>query len=371
MINSNPHSVIGSTFSLVVAEKKIDDSESADIAKAIKVHNTPSTMPLAPCPRSSLDNAEPLTIIKSYFLAASSGEKNFTSAHAKYPVATFGLEKKRLELANLVREIGLENSTSIDRYNKKIGITFQNSEWKSCGISEEEVFFTRVKNIVEIVASLPEKASSKSLKRKYCAWANYLYDNKEKLDPIIRIKTLLTQTVGNGNKDNLEQFIIKNSKADANLEEMQIHFRYLIMELGCTNSAEVQQALLSYYNQKRESLLSPANYLDMAHLFNFHFFRNTSKLGLEFFASRGYDITFAWNTKEDNKFNLAEVMDTPWKRGVKRYGIHELITLSEIRSILRDKKGLYNSNNVFKIFFTNFDAEMALSLTAEKWVNLE
>ncbi len=369
MLPSSP--VIDSRSCPTFAKKNPDDRRSSGITEITEVHNTSSAVPSSPYPPRGTNGVETPTTIKSYFLAVTSGEEHFTEAQKKHPVATFGLSEERKELAKFARKkLGLETLTLIDKYNEKIGIIFQPKDWELLGISQKELFQSCLENIIEIVDNLPENVSRQSHNPKFFAWADYLYANKEKVDPIIRIRTLLTQSEADGNRDNLEQFVIKNSRLDANIGEMIKHLEYLVLDLGCTNSAEVHQALLSYQNEKGESLLSPANYLDFARLINNHFFRNTSKLGLEFFASRGHDIAFAWNKGDDTKFDLGEVMDKPWKRSLHRYDVKELITFSEIRSLIRNKKRLFDFNNVFKLYISDIKAEIAPSLTSGKWVDL-
>ncbi|WP_213989372.1 hypothetical protein [Sodalis sp. dw_96] len=382
MMNSSPHSVMGSTFCPVSNEENLDDNGLAEVAKTIKVSNTSSAMPQSTHPRSGTDNVKPKYTL-SYFLAANSGEKDFTLEHKYHPVAVFGLRKKQDNLKSLLEEgLGLKRVTTINILNMRIGLNEPPRHWEKLSYPTKKLFDRAIKNISKISDRAPLQTSEKSHRGLMFRWSNHLYANKEKLDPIIRIRTLLNQTVANGNKDNLEQFILKNSEADCDTEELCKHLKYLILELGCKNSAEMEQALGSYKTEKGVSLLSSENYKDLYHLYNFHFFRNTSKLGLRFFVEERFDIAYAWNAEENAEINLDEAKCRPWKRGQRRDDIqlnrpvHEWITYSEIRSILRNKNFVFSSNKPFKFFYAldyrmkRFNVEMARSLRSDHWVKL-
>ncbi|WP_413724242.1 hypothetical protein [Sodalis sp. RH16] len=382
MINSNPHSVMGATFCPVSTEENPDDKGLAMIAKTINVSNTPSAMPQSTYSRSAKDNVKPKYTL-SYFHAAYSGKNNFTLKHKYHPVAVFGLRKKQDDLKFLLEKgLGLKRVKTINILNTQIGLNGPPQPWEKLGYPSKDLFDRSIENISKISVRAPSQPSKKSHGDLKSRWKNYLYANKEKLDPIIRIRTLLMQTAANGNKDNLEQFILKNTEADCNIEELCKHLKYLILKLGCKNSAELEQALESYKTEKGELLLSSENYKDLYHLYNFHFFRNTSKLGLEFFAEERFDIAYAWNTEENAEINLDEANYKPWKNGKRRDDIHlnrpvhEWITYSEIRSILRDKNSVFSSNKPFKFFFAfdhrmkRFNVEMASSLRSDHWVKL-
>ncbi len=93
------------------------------------------------------------------------------------------------------------------------------------------------------------------------------------------------------------------------------------------------------------------------------FFRQTSKLGLEFYRSKGIQVVFQWSDAKgkslDNKSGKAEINDKWWLNGYKdknniaeKYGS---ITLSEMRHVERLQNRDHKENMVLKVAGHNVD----------------
>ncbi len=132
-----------------------------------------------------------------------------------------------------------------------------------------------------------------------------------------------------------------------------------------------ENRLVTYRKENGRPLLSKAEYLDLSELYMNHFFRNTSKLGLKFFASRGDDIVFAWHTGKGSKRDLCSVLNKPWTAGERRNQQFEPITYSEIRAVIKDKRELFAGTKIFKLFVTKNNVEIAGSLTSDNWVRYD
>ncbi|QWA13325.1 hypothetical protein GTU79_12320 [Sodalis ligni] len=300
-----------------------------------------------------------------------------------FPVAIFGTSDEANKLWDLCETVlQMKRIACVSDYNKAVGIEYSGCFQNDQDDYEETAFMFFLKNIlivnefgkdpkitgqVPFVHAAKVGSSSFDIDKEHVLWKRYLYDNKQKLDPLLRVQKLLAINPTEKHADLLKQFIVKNTFSDADVEKLADNLLALINRFNCTTSSEIKHALSDYKESKGEPFLSGPDYVDLANFYQNHFFRNTSKLGLAFFAGRGYDINFAWNVGDNTLVDLKVVQDKPWKRGERRLDEEpEWITASEMRSVLKNINGLFN-DKVFKTGFFKNSMMISKSLTSNAW----
>ncbi len=304
---------------------------------------------------------------KSVLAGAAAGEIVDNEEQQRHPVAVFGVagQTKNDFCKLLLTDFCINRYTTVDTYNVALGIQYTLSDKATGNDAWEEIFHMFLDNIIKIdeyaIQSPPDNMAPQLI-----AWRKYLYDNKDKLDPVIRINDLMNKRSKQWKQDTIQQFILKNSPAKVNFTKLTCHLNYFIKCLGCTTTADLKKALADEKKLIGGFLLTESDYRDLAEIYQKHFFRNTSKLGLTFFASRGYDIVFSCNLTKDTLIELNVVVDKPWKRGERRSDNYEPYTISELRCVLRDKSSLFKNDNVYAGMLT--EEEIAFSkFLSEEW----
>ncbi len=340
---------------------------SSDNTGLLQVRNAPLVMqPNESCHDDAKSIAVPLPF-RSVLAGAASGVLVDKKEQQGHPVAVFGVGCQTFkDFCNiLLNDFGVERYATVIGYNSAIGLSCILSDKKKGNHLWEKDFHKFLDNISKIDKYDTQPAPD-NLSPNLVAWRRYLFDNKNKLDPIIRIEKLMNHGTKQWQEDTLHQFILKNSPVFINSTKSVSNLKYFIKCLRCSISADLKKALADDKNLNGEFLLTEADYRDLSHIFELHFIRNISKLGLKFFASRGYDIVFSCNVTNDTLIKLDAVRDKPWKRGERRFDNHEPITNSELRCVLRDKSSLFNNDNVYAGMLT--EEEIAFSkFLSEEW----
>ncbi|OQS48376.1 hypothetical protein B0T49_12820 [Chromobacterium violaceum] len=290
------------------------------------------------------------------------GEVNASPARQEQAVALYGLSHAQMQLSHFVRrELHMQNVTTIANYNKQLGIVHYSREDAMYRISPRILLQEFGRHISDaaagnLAARAPQAAPI------IHAWADYLSAHHSRLDPFVRLNALLADVPPKQRSAVVTRFVLKNTSGDCNTEKTVNTLLYLVKASGCKNAEDVVSLL-------GKSTLERRDLLDLSELFIKHFFRNSSKLGLEFFAKQGAEIAFAWNDPSCGKMDIEAIQQKPWKEQQRRFqDSYEPITYSEVRSVLRQPE-LFD-DKVSKVYFADDGVELAASPASEQWVAL-
>ncbi|XBS71632.1 hypothetical protein ABK905_12425 [Acerihabitans sp. KWT182] len=270
------------------------------------------------------------------------------------------------------KDLQMTSVHKIFTYNERANIISS----KEISGTESFCFGEILKHLLTIIEEIStfnppvDHSSSENVESSILSWIKFLCANQKKLDPIIRLNTLFAAHTAEDHEKITVQFIIKNTGKNCDSKRLTDKLLELIKGYDCQTSADLEKALYTKDSTSGEPLLPESFYEDMCTLYHRHFFRNTSKLGLDFFASRGYDIVFNWDTGDGSQIDLNMVKDKHWQR--EEYFLNEdktPFTFSEIRHVLRNKQDLF-SDNIYKISFGNNNIEIAKRLDSETWVDI-
>ncbi|WP_413742905.1 hypothetical protein ACL2XO_13140 [Sodalis sp. RH15] len=354
----------------------------ASLPSLLSVSNTPLDV-LASKERHTDQGLVSIPSAKSVLSSLAIGRKNVTVKQQNCPVVTYGICDEIRVLDKISKDLLKINwSTAVCQYNEAIGLHYELSDQNCTDYSSEAFFNLFLNNLMKIeeygtnsaIIGLPSLADIPLADRSTFVdsyelnlWKKYLFEHKEKLDPVLRLKRLMTMNATIEREVILNQFIVKNTMANIDNEKLACVFMDFIDRFNCTTHLEIKHALNDYKKLNGVSFFSESDYVGLAELFGNHFARNTSKLGLGFFALRGFDINFSWNVNKDTLVDLNVIQDKPWKRGERRFdGGQEWITASEIRCVLRNTSGIFNGK-VFKTGIFKDAIIISNSLTSNAW----
>lgn len=236
------------------------------------------------------------------------------------------------------------NVTTIDSYNSEaFGLDARTPATDLLGVSKKArrgqlTQFTRQRLQHERVFLKPERLT---------AWASYVEKNVDRIDVMGKVRRLdqLDQqeaVKSNGKTGNrLARFVLKNLSGgvirndpnfnqqgweNATPEERFQQIKNLVV------FKEIQEIAQKDGREERIDKLSSGaeQFLQTA------FFRQTSKMGLEFFASQGIPVVFELAEMGKHKaVSYPFIQAKPWRKGELREGFHEPITYSEMRHVDR------------------------------------
>ncbi|WP_380179218.1 hypothetical protein [Kalamiella sp. sgz302252] len=254
------------------------------------------------------------------------------------PIAIFGFGDDIFHSACFVKWSvnAIQPLITMPWLNKSIGLS--NDEYYDCKNMADK-YFCLINSLVSFLdKDKPFDCSPNSfLTPEFLQeWKGYLKERKQKLDIFAR---LARESDPVAKEIRLKKLIAKNTGGDTDMEQ----FFYFIKNnfFSCANSHEVVKKL--------ETMKSDKNWVEMGPLIHSmykfvdkHFFRNTSKLGLAFLQSKGFDFIFADNGRPDGK--VLNAKDLAMKkyhhyerncitRDGEKIQIWEPITFSEARFI--------------------------------------
>ncbi len=179
-------------------------------------------------------------------------------------------------------------------------------------------------------------------------WSEYLSNNQDKVDIFQYLNNKKVSLVEK-NKI-IEKLILKNTTEFVNQHQLA-KFITDNSIFSCKNMNEARELLMTMSNDEFDIHL-----IEIFNLFSLiqnHFFRNTSKLGLNFFNDNSVNIVMAWNTDGNQTISLEEVNNKPYKKGIRRtfseFIAVEPITYSEIRHINKNTSKF--ADNLYRIKF--------------------
>ena len=279
-------------------------------------------------------------------------------------VAMYGMTKPRAEAFDTINKINQGNAqfnnnkdiykgTMIDTYNALLGINPESLDQKFMGI---------VKSIKNgsigkgVKVEVNEAYDSKTAKD----WKAFLSKNADRVDIFKKVDRYITEGFVDGGKHKktgwahevrkfgqdkmISSFISKQLKPDEreciskdDMKSMVETFKECMKE---NNKGKLDDNKLNSIIQKHLGS-SEDNVVFFKKALTTAFFRQTSKLGLEFFRSKKIPVVFQWsdfNGKSlDNAEGKKEINDKWWLNGYKKSsaGKYGSITYSEMRHVER------------------------------------
>ncbi len=194
-------------------------------------------------------------------------------------------------------------------------------------------------------------------------WSEFLSKNQEKVD-IFQYVNNKKATVIEKNKI-IEKLILKNTTEFVNQHQLE---KFITDNniFSCKNMKEARELLMTISNNEFD--IHSIEIFNLFSMIQNHFFRNTSKLGLDFFNDNNVNIVMAWNTNGNQTISLDEVNNKPYKKGIRRtfskFITVEPITYSEIRYINKNTSKF--SDNLYRIKFDDDKVSFSSGLK-NKW----
>ncbi|OQS22793.1 hypothetical protein [Chromobacterium violaceum] len=322
--------------------------------------NVSSVLP--DCPQATKGPVPQQARFQSLLFRVDNGEVNASPARQEQAVALYGLSHAQSQLYKFARsELLMQNVTTIAIYNKQLDIVHysrNNSMDRISLLLQLNEFSNHISDAAagNLARRVPHAAPIVH------AWADYLSAHHSRLDPFARLNALLADVPPEELSALVTRFVLKNTSGDCNTEKTVNNLLYLVQDCGCKKAEDVVDKLF-------EVTWGDRDLLDLSELFIKHFFRNSSKLGLEFFAKQGAEIAFAWNDPSCGKMDIEAIQQKPWKEQQRRFqDSYEPITYSEVRSVLRQPE-LFD-DKVSKVYFADDGVELAASPASEQWVAL-
>jgi len=260
-------------------------------------------------------------------------------------VAIYG-KGNRSEMKGVLKNAGLTPVT-IDEYNKSVGVV-----WNTATLENVPKFLDALRK--KELSANPPKTDEPVSETRRTEWAKYLENNVDRLDVMAKCKKLANK---NDQGASLAQFLVKNCQPD----KMQ---GGLANKLKSAGTREAKLDLIKDTDLFKElfKAAKDSNYtiktnpapMGMDFTFQNAFFRTTSKMGVEFFASQSVPVAF-WTAELGYENELGAVNNEslklkPWKSLDNRVdktnlSRNEAITYSEMRYVEKLKNNLSNQQN--------------------------
>ncbi|AUH51953.1 hypothetical protein CXB49_14550 [Chromobacterium sp. ATCC 53434] len=314
-------------------------------------------------PQAVLRPVPPQARFQSLLFQVGDGAVNASPTRRNQAVALYGLSDAQMQLSRFVRgELDMQNVATIANYNRQLGIVHYSRSDATHSIAPHKLIQEFSRHISAAAAGKLAKRAPKPTPPIIQAWADYLGAHHQRLDPFVRLGKLLADVPREERAAVATRFVLKNTSGGCRTETTVNTLLYLIHSCGCKDAESVVAALGKH-------TLGFQDLLDLSELFIKHFFRNTSKLGLAFFAAQGAEIAIAWNAPGAGKMDIESIRQKPWQAQQRRFqNSYEPITYSEVRSVLR-QPALFDGK-VSKVYIAGDSVELADSPASEEWVAL-
>lgn len=277
-------------------------------------------------------------------------------------VAIYGFEDYQSNCLNYMHGIiKNQNTITIASLNHVINLIKLNSETFFTSFSslnqQLDCFIKALDNKAEINPNMLPQEYNLLLEK----WQYTLSNNKNKIDIFSYLAS----------KDNTlaQQKTLKNliTKNTSNPKNTNFLLEFIDKKvLPCQSLADFRKKLPKLYrNNPIECQLHLSGLFE---LIENHFFRNTSKLGLDFFKENDYSIVMAWNKNKEKALSLEYINKKDFKHGFRRLFNNkehiEPITFSEIRHLDRNKNIF--SDKAIRLLLTKESAAFSLGIEG-KW----
>ncbi|MEN7432602.1 hypothetical protein VA599_17790 [Chromobacterium sp. TRC.1.1.SA] len=248
-----------------------------------------------------------------------------------------GQMSEKLTQLQVAQDVKLE---TIDEYNSALGIAWPLTAESYFDALDRMENGTLAANIdpdkLEAFAkgypgNAPENQKIQWQRDRLAGWTDFLRDHSGKLD-------IFSKQQGKSDSE-IHAFLAKNTpptylealKDPRTKEDGDGDFATFANRLGQLSALprpEQGQFLQDRFTPFEQDIVEKA--------LNTAFFRQTSKLGLEYFQSSGAKIAFAWQDFSGKEMADSELQRKPWKTGQTRSAdFNEPITLSEMRHVAR------------------------------------
>ena len=289
-------------------------------------------------------------------------------------VALYGFSSSQNRTAHFIKNIH-ENNKVISIADLNYGIGLFSTIYHNPGNVIKYDLFSKLNDLSVDVMSRSVDINFKELKgRRYAElltrWIDFLNKNIKKTDIFSYV---------NGKFENehqkmktIDKLIIKNTSSNIDVTL----FKRFIYENNIFSCGCISEAILLLKAIDKSGGLSANNLLGTFELIQKHFFRNSSKLGIDFFRQNDISIISSWNrpTPDYNeKVSTFDVHEKPYMNSNRRQldgkETDEPITYSEIRHMVR--KHHADINGITRIYLNDSNVEFAPGINKGEWIKKE
>ena len=318
----------------------------------------------------SLDMGEPI-LAKPQFLNALRDTikerlHNHHDESAAQGIAVYGFAAQQLNNCHYLYSTKPRKAiTTISNFNTKLDLVKETFNYQ---LSHRDyiyqLLFRQVDNFNDALYENKPKHYlyfvNKNLAPYLHAWKEYLNKSSHKTD---LFKYIHSKEISIEEKNKvIKKLIIKNTSSSVDSQEL---YDFITKNniINCTSLTDFKKKITELKNNKNVDL---DNYIiGLFELVQNHFFRNTSKLGLDFFNENAFSIVMTWNDAKNAPLSLADIRQKTFKQGYHRLfdgqSHIEPITFSEIRHL--DKHSEQFAHKIIRIITD--DKHVAFSLGLE------
>lgn len=277
---------------------------------------------------------------------------------------TYGFSDQRQIFLDRQQKPDNSHYQTIDNFNKFIGldkIIHSVPEYpdlnyfgvlnkiKTNNIYDEETYQVSLEESASKKLNQPEKIlSSDPTRGELKKWCRFLNKNADKLD-------VFAKHINNKSLGEIKAFVTKNFiNEDGKPPSDAIVTLYATAFMGLSKKENVQNGIThQMVREVNKVIKSESNEPNsrcnietriIYHILNTAFFRQTSKLGLDFFAEQlKTEINFVWVKYDGNSLTEEDINEKSWK-GINQQPTHyEPITYSEARHVTQKRREFFKA----------------------------
>ncbi|WP_224060645.1 hypothetical protein [Providencia alcalifaciens] len=268
---------------------------------------------------------------------------NNSHENKRIGIAVYGFSTPQLKSCRFIRSTKPEKSiTTIANFNQALGL---NKEILNYGNASKHYMYQslhqQLNTFIDVLSEHEPKYepnfSDSYLNSCLYLWKDYLHKYSYQAD-IFQYINLKESSIEDKNKL-IHRLIIKNTSEKTVPKAL---YKYIIDHeiFNCTSLSEFKIKMTEL--NKDNKLRSVEIITGLFELIQNHLFRNTSKIGLDFFRKNAFSILMTWNDEDNNPFLFSDIGQKAFKHGNRRsfngHDYVEPITFSEIRHLERNKK---------------------------------
>ncbi|HHR5899932.1 TPA: hypothetical protein ACS7XC_000806 [Providencia alcalifaciens] len=318
----------------------------------------------------SLDMGEPILTMPDLINVLRDTIKKRLHKHhdesAARGIAVYGFSAQLLNSCRFVRSTRSKKTiTTIANLNTELDLTKVIFNYSSIPKSYiHQSLHQQLNNFINALSESKPKHHSnfgnKNPESYLYLWKEYLHKSRHKID---LFKYIHSKEISIEEKNNvIKKLIIKNTPSSVDSQEL---YDFIIENniINCTSLTDFKKKITELKNNKNVDL--DKYIIGLFELVQNHFFRNTSKLGLDFFNENAFSIVMTWNDAKNAPLSLEDIRQKTFKQGHRRLldgqSHIEPITFSEIRHL--DKHPEQFAHKIIRIITD--DKHVAFSLGLE------
>lgn len=256
-------------------------------------------------------------------------------------VAVYGFSDYQMGSCRFIRSTKPKtNIETIANFNKRIElIKYMVNYHTTNDKSLLHLFNTQLDNFTQALSEKMIRDEEVSMNKHDLLplWEKKIHENKNKID-IFRY--IANKNLSSEEKNELLYKLITKNTPES-VDKNALH-KFItendILSCSCLEEAKVK--INQVYEEKDKEV--SIHMQGLFELIQNHFFRNTSKLGLDFFRANKYPIIMTWNADDKKTLSLNTIQQKEFKQGIRRslndHENIEPITFSEIRHLDRNIK---------------------------------